>query len=203
MDAQIGESSSTGRPRRVLLAVIAAVVAFVVVAIAVWGLGRGGGSNGKPSSAAGSVSGSGSGSGVRAEIVSAAELARIARANGRPLYWAGSRSGTRIEYTETESGSTYVRYLTGSARAGSPSAGFVVVATYPQPDAYERVISIARRTGLTQWRLRDGAIAVVRPGRSRNVYLVYPAKPYQVEVYSPSRATTRDLVSGGRIRALG
>ena len=50
-----------------------------------------------------------------------------------------------LELTRTTDGTTYVRYLTGSSEAGAPGAGYVVVATYHQPDAYERVTRATAR----------------------------------------------------------
>ena len=138
--------------------------------------------------------------GVSPRIVSTETLRRFARANGRPLYWAGARPATRIEYTRKTDGSTFVRYLTGAAKAGNLSAGYVVVATYSQPDAYGRVSAIATRTHLPEKRLAGGGIAITRPGRPQNIYLVYPKLPYQIEVYAPTAERARRLVFAGAIK---
>jgi hypothetical protein len=203
------ETSGPGmRPpsrRRVLLAVLAGLVAFVAVAVAV-GLLAASDDDGATTATSGAPAGVDGGvasPAVPARIVTTAELEEIARESGGPVYWAGEQPGARIEYTRTADGSTYVRYLTGSAQAGSPSGDFVVVATYAQPNAYERVSGVARRTHLTIRTIPDGGIAVSRPGRPQNVYVAYPGQPYQVEVYSPSEATTNGLVLDGRVRPIG
>ena len=60
-----------------------------------------------------------------------------------PVFWAGPRSKARLEFTQTTDGRTYVRYLTGSAQAGVRRADYIAVATYPQPDAYNRATAAA------------------------------------------------------------
>jgi hypothetical protein len=140
---------------------------------------------------------------VEATIVSVEELRQASTASGRPVYWAGARDGARLEFTRTADGTTYVRYLTGSAQAGALGAGYVVVATYPQPDAYERVTSAAKEEQYFTADLPGRGRAVVKPERPQNVYVVYPGRPYQVEVYAPTADQARQLVFGGAVRPIG
>jgi hypothetical protein len=79
------------------------------------------------------------------------------------------------------------------------ASGYVVVATYAQPDAYGRVSAIASRKHLAVKHLANGGIAVTRPGRPQNIYLVYPEQPYQVEVYAPTAGEARRLVFSGAV----
>ena len=201
----VGSRPGGLRDRRVLLSAIAAVIVFAAVGASVWFLSS---DDSKSTGAPSGVTAPGGAApstvpGVRAQIVSSAKLRQIAAANGRPLYWAGPRSGTRLEYTQTPDGSTYVRYLTGSAKAGNDSADYVVIATYAQPNAFGRVSAIARRQQLSRVSLPNGGIAVTKPGRPQNIYIVYPNLPYQIEVYSRDAAVTRQLVFGGSIKPVG
>ena len=116
------------------------------------------------------------------------------------MYWAGLREGAELEYTRTSDGTTYVRYLTGSAKAGAPGADYVVVATYPQPGAYERVSSIADQRHFFTADLANEGLAVIKPDRPQNIYVVYPDSAYQIEVYAPTANAARQLVFGGAIR---
>lgn len=201
------ESSSPSSPitrRRAGLAIIVALIVFAAVGAFVWSLTSNDSDSAARSSAPGGLSargggGSGKVPGVRAEIVSEPKLRQLASASGRMVYWAGPRSGTRLEYTQIANGTTYVRYLTRSAKAGDPSARYLVVATYSQPDAFKRVSEIAGRQHLFIASLGNGGIAVTRPGRPQNVYVVYPGRPYQVEVYAPSAAEARRVAVSGAI----
>ena len=193
--------------RRVGLAIIAAVIVFAAVGAAVWLLQSNDSTESTSSGGPSGVSarpGTGPGTvrGVPAEVVSTSELRNLAATSGRPVYWAGQRAGTKLEYTQTSDGTTYVRYLTGSAKAGDPRARYLVVATYAQPDAFKRVSVIAGQQHLFVASLANGGIAVTRPGRPQNVYVVYPKQPYQVEVYAPSTADTRRLVVSGAIQPI-
>jgi len=197
---------ATGRRRRLLreratAAIFVALIVFAAVGALVWFLSSADSTASTPSVAP-AVSASGPVQGVAPRIVSVRTLHRIARVNGRPLYWAGARTA-RIEYTRRTDGTTFVRYLTGDAKAGDPSARYVVVATYSQPDAYERVTAIAARSHLFKVQLADGGAAVTRPGRPQNIYLVYPKLPYQVEIYAPTPSAARRLVFTGAIKPVG
>ena len=97
----------------------------------------------------------------------------------------------------------YVRYLTGSAKAGDKRASYVVVATYLQPNAFARVQSIAQRQHLSVERLPNGTIAVTEPTNARNVHLVFPVEPYQIEVYAPTAVEARRIVRSGAVRPFG
>jgi hypothetical protein len=188
---------------RLLLAAIAGLIVFAAVATALWYLDSTGGNSSTgsaaPSSAPAAPPAPTVVEGVNAKLVSSARLRKLAIANGQPIYWAGIRNGARLEYTRTRDGSTYIRYLTGGARPGSRGAGYIVVVTYAQPDAYRRVSAIARQKHLFVASLPNSGIAVTRPGRPQNMYVVYPKLPYQVEVYAPSAEQTRRLVFGGAI----
>ena len=186
---------STGRTRLVI-AVVAAVVVFAAAAIGVWQLN----SDDQGSNAASTSSTVPSTPpGVPARIVTTEQLRAFAAALGRPVYWAGSRPGARIEYTQASDGSTYVRYLTGSAAVGDKRPNFVVVATYPQPDAYARVRRAARANHYTVEQLSGGSIAVTEPRTPKNIHIVSRGRPYQVEVFAPTAAQARSIALSGAV----
>jgi hypothetical protein len=180
---------------RPLFGLGAAVVVFAAVAAFVWTRSSSDSNNtSAPPTTASTVRG------TKAEIVSFARLRALAAAAGRSIYWAGQRPGTRLEYTQRTDGTTYVRYLTGSAAAGAPGARYVVIATYTQPNALSRVKRTADQRHYSIANLPGGAIAVTKPARPENIYVVYPGRPYQIEVYSPRPAETRAIVFSGAIQ---
>jgi hypothetical protein len=186
---------TTGRPRLVIAGVVAVAV-FAAAAVAVWQLN----SDDQASDATTTSSTAPSTPpGVPARIVTPAQLRAFAAALGRPVYWAGSRPGARIEYTQASDGSSYVRYLTGSAAVGDTRPDFVVVATYPQPDAFARVRKAARTNHYDVEQLSGGAIAVTEPRTPKNIHIVSPGRPYQVEVFAPTAAQARSIALSGGI----
>jgi len=138
-----------------------------------------------------------------AEIVSADAL-REASANGAtPVYWAGELRGTRLELSQASEGRTYVRYLTGDAKAGDPRASFLTVSTYAQPEA----VAALRRQGK-----KPGGVLGDAPGSGtiyfdrndpQSVYLAYPGVSVEIEVYDPSPKHALQLVNSGQIVAVG
>jgi hypothetical protein len=188
---------------RTAAAIVVALIVFAAAAAVVWFL-RSSDSSSTPEPAPGSAnttaaSGGNTAPGIRAQVVSLAKLRELAGQASHPVFWAGPRLGSRLEFTQTTDGSTFIRYLTGSAKAGVQRARYVVVATYSQPDAYARVTKIARNSNYSVRTLPDGTVAVTKPGRPQNMYLVSRGKPYQVEVFAPTVAQTRSLVLGGAI----
>jgi hypothetical protein len=171
-----------------------ALVVFAVTAVLGWQLGS---DDGGTASTTAPSTASTRPVGVAAEIVSAAQLRALAQTLSRPVYWAGPSPPARIEYTQTSDGTTYVRYLTGGAQAGDKRSGYVVVATYAQPDAYTRVRAVARRNHYGVEELPNGGVAVTQPRSPRNLHIVYPGLPYQIEVYAPTAAEARHIALSG------
>ena len=194
-----GVGAAVGKaPPRWILAILIGIGALAVIAIAMW-LSD---SKSQQKDTAGAAA-STTAVGVSPRIVTVAGLRSLAHALGRPVYWAGERTGTSLEYTQASDGSVYVRYLTGSARAGDKRAAYVVVATYAQPNAFARVQSIARRQDLAAQRVPHGGIAVTNPANGRNVHLVYPLRPYQVEIYAPTAGEAQQIARTGAVVPVG
>ncbi|HZR93418.1 MAG TPA: hypothetical protein VFA44_13535 [Gaiellaceae bacterium] len=140
--------------------------------------------------------------GVPATVVSAAGLRTFARTAGHPVYWAGARSGRRYEISETAQGRIFVRYLPPGQPAGS-SRPYLTVGTYPLQDALAVTRGEAGRAGAVRVPAGDGAVAFYARSRPTNVYLAFPRVGYQVEVYDPSAAEAKRLVTSGRITPVG
>ena len=133
--------------------------------------------------------------------VSAAGLRSLAVGLGHPLYWLGDRPGTRLELTQTATGKVFVRYLPKSVSIGAPQP-YLTVGTYPFPNALAALRRVARTTGGETFALAGGGLAVVDAEYPKSIHIAYPGSPYQVEVFDPSPAEARALVTGGEVRAL-
>jgi hypothetical protein len=120
-----------------------------------------------------------------ASAVSEQTLRGLRGTLGRPIYWAGPRSGTTYELTQTKAGRVYIRYLPKGVEVGT-SKPYLTVATYRVKDAVAATERAARQSGSVRVQAGDGAVAFYRRSRpTTNVYLAFPG-------------------SGGRgVRALG
>jgi len=131
------------------------------------------------------------------------EELRAAAANaGRPIYWAGTGPGTRLELTETKAGKTFVRYLPRGVPVADKHPS-LTVATYPYPRAYAVTDKSSRKKSMVRARTLGGGLAVWSKKRPSNVYLAYPGSDVLVEVFSPGGVLGQRLVLAGKVSAVG
>jgi hypothetical protein len=122
---------------------------------------------------------------------------------GHPVYWAGSRAGSRYELTRTANGNIYIRYLPLTAALGAPRPDYLTVGTYPFRRAVPTLRRLARRQRAVSVRLEGGGFAVASGRRALNAYLAYPGADVQVEVFHPTPGRALQLVRSGRVVPLG
>ena len=80
---------------------------------------------------------------------------------------------------------------------------YLTVATYPFPGALAAVRRTAAKNPTGTIRLSGGGLAVVDAGYPKSIHVAYPGVPYQVEVFDPSPARARAIVSSGKVKAVG
>jgi hypothetical protein len=129
------------------------------------------------------------------QTLTAAELASAARSLGRPVYWAGPL-GERYELTRPAEDRVAVRYL----GANTGERGSLTVATYRIDDPIGAIRRAARTDTAKLHRLPRGALAVSDAAQGTNVYLAFPRRPYQIEVYDPQVGRALELVLDGQVR---
>jgi hypothetical protein len=137
----------------------------------------------------------------RPVVVSAKSLAKVATAAQRPIYWAGPQPRLTYELTKTRQGSFLLRYLAPGVALGVPAPA-LTVGTYPVTNALAAVKRLSLAKGASVMKLTGGGIAVISPRFPKSVYLAYPGSNYEVEVFDPSLAHARQLVSSGQITAV-
>ena len=134
-----------------------------------------------------------------ASAVSEQTLRSLRSTLGRPIYWAGPRSGTTYELTQTKGGRVFIRYLPKGVEVGT-SMPYLTVATYRVKDAVAATERAARQSGSVRVQAGDGAVAFYRRSRPTNVYLAFPGSAAQIEVFDPSGRTAKALVASSQIR---
>jgi hypothetical protein len=132
-------------------------------------------------------------------IRTVAELRAAAAASSAPIYWAGARADTRLEVSETSSGTVFVRYLPSGSAAGDLDP-HLTVATYARPNGYAEVQAAAKNEGSRSIELEGGGLAVYDVKAPTNLHLAFPGEAYQVEVFSPEGDLALRLVSNGKIQ---
>jgi hypothetical protein len=147
-------------------------------------------------------SGSSSSSASTSGAVSISEqgLMNVAGSVGHPIYWAGEQPGVTYELTNTADGRVYVRYLPAGVEAGA-NTPYLTIGTYPLPNAFGATRRIAHAKGAVTIPI-SGGIATYNVARPQSIYEAFPGSNFQIEVYSPSAAQAKQLVTGKRIIAV-
>jgi hypothetical protein len=203
----VADGTTVGRGTRQAPIRIGAVVALALaVAFVVWLLVRG---NDNPSSTAKTSPATATTPSKTTpapretvKAASARSLRALAGASGHPIYWAGPQAGVRYELTQVTDGRIYIRYLPKGVPIGDRRAAYLIVATYPVPNAYKAVRTAAKESGAVTFRTKRGGLAVYNQSAATNVYFAFPGSKYQVEVFDPKPSQARKLVRSGVIRPI-
>jgi hypothetical protein len=170
---------------------VGAVLAVAIAAgLIVWLATRGGGSHPTTVPKRGKV-----------VPISKRGLATLVDALKRPIYWAGPKAGYTYELTQSSGGRIYVRYLPRGVKLGSRKP-FLTIGTYSIPNAFALTEQVARKNDSVRVPIGHGGIAFYARSVPTNVYFAYPGSNYQVEVYDPSAARARRLVTSGQVAAV-
>ena len=175
--------------RRQEIRVGAVIAVAVAIGLVVWLVAVRGGGSSKPKTTAS----------IPPTAASPDRLRSLSKDVGHPIYWIGPETSTTYELTKTPSGRVYVRYLSGGAPVGTQNASYTFVGTYPFPDAYAALKSLANKGTNKSFSAPGGGLAVYAKSTPTNVYLAYPGSSVQIEVYDPSPSHARELISSGRV----
>ena len=193
LDRSPSAGPSPGRGRWLAIGAALGVVAALAVAVVLWLVFHG--DDGEPAPAVEKTN-------PGAVAVSPAGLGALATTLGQPVYWLGRKRGVTYELARTEAGVVFVRYLPPGVAPGA-NRPYLTVATYPFPGALAAVRRTAKRNPTGTIRLSGGGLAVVDAGYPKSIHVAYPGVPYQVEVFDPSPARARAIVSSGQVKAVG
>lgn len=137
-----------------------------------------------------------------AVAVSAKGLRTVATTLGHPVYWLGAKPGFTYELTQTVTGNVFVRYLPPRVRVGADKT-YLTVATYPFQGAFAAIQKLATGKAAVSIKLSSGGLAVVDAQYPKSIHLAYPGVNYEVEVFDPSPAQTRQVVASGQVQPVG
>lgn len=174
-------------PNRIIATIVIALLAAAVVAFLV--------TRGSDDQNSGSTATLGS----DARVVAEDGINDLATEVDHPVFWAGPREGTELEVATKPDGSSYVRYLTGGAKAGDTRPDFFTVATYPVPDAYARLEEVAGKPNSRSRKLDKDTLLVYTGSEPTSVYLAKKGVDLQIEVYDPTPGASLKAARAGEI----
>jgi hypothetical protein len=127
--------------------------------------------------------------------LSAQGLHTLAANVNQPIYWAGPKKGYLYELMRAPNGNVVIRYLPPGAEAGTRTPE-LTVATYPFKNALQALKNVSHGKQLD---VPGGGIALVDTRSPKSVHLAYPGVDFQVEVFDPSPARSREVAISGDV----
>jgi hypothetical protein len=206
-EAKLGASISRREPnrqhRKRRIRFGAAIALALAGGLAAWAI-VGNDGTGSPAASGGTTSKTTSATTTLAKAIgpiglSEKGLRTLTQSVNQPIYWAGAESGYLYELTRTTSGKIFVRYLPPGAKVGSKKSTFLIVATYPVPNAFR---SLKNLSSQHHFSIPGGGIAVVDQKHPESVHLAFPGVNYQFEVYDPSPARSLQIAKSGDVRSV-
>jgi hypothetical protein len=137
-----------------------------------------------------------------AQAASPGDLKSLARSLGHPVYWVGPRTDATYELIRAPGGKVIIRYLPHGVKVGTQKP-YLSVATYPLGGAFRAIEASAKKANQVTIKLANGGLAVFDSSYPKSIHLAYPGSNYQVEVFDPSAAQVRKLVSSGQVSTIG
>jgi len=128
-------------------------------------------------------------------MLSESELIDAVKQLGVDVYWAGPVKDAKYTLSVPSTGQAYVRYLPNGQGLNDTQANFVVIATYETTNAFDATQAAGNQTDGITFINPDGAAVYYSKTSPTNVYIAYPGKNVQIEVFHPVAATALDIAS--------
>jgi hypothetical protein len=123
------------------------------------------------------------------------ELTDAVKKLGATVYWAGPVKDAKYTLSVPGDGQAYVRYLPNGKGIEDTAPNYVVIATYATANAFEATQSAANSTSGVTFINPEGAAVYYNKSVPTNVYVAYPGKNYQIEIFDPIAKTALEIAS--------
>ena len=132
------------------------------------------------------------------------ELLSAVKKIGATVYWAGPVKDAKYTLSVPGEGQAYVRYLPNGQGINDTNPNYVVIATYLTENAFDATQSAGNQTNGVTFVNGDGAAVYYSKDTPTNVYVAYPGKNYQIEIFNPDSKTALEIASNrGALRQIG
>lgn len=129
-----------------------------------------------------------------------AEISKI----GTEVFWVGPLKGAKYSLINQSGGRIFITYLPDGNLNQNGKSNNVVIATYAIKDAFAATKEVGSNSSKSlKFTNDDGAIVYYDTNRPTNVYLAYPNKDFQIEIYDPTKGAALNLAtSKGKVRVI-
>jgi len=133
---------------------------------------------------------------------SLAKLKTAAASLGHPIYWVGPKQAYTPELARLSNGQVQVRYVP-TGQTGDATGSYLTIGTYPFVKAFATIQRLAKGPHAKTIHLSGGGLAVIDTQTPQSIHLAYPNSAYQIEVYDPSAADAKQVVSTDELKSIG
>jgi hypothetical protein len=121
------------------------------------------------------------------------ELKEIGQKTNQPIYWVGSSPEGVYTLTLAENEQSYVKYLPADSQTSDLENAYRIIATYLKPDAFSVTQSAGNQPGAVTLTNSEGAVIYYSSLTPNNVYLAYPGRNFQIEIFDPVPGAALEL----------
>lgn len=117
--------------------------------------------------------------------MTASELEGLAAKKDLEIYWGGPRPGYQYTVDASNRDALLLRYIKLDSKSSDFISNSRVIATYRSKDAFANSVAAAARPENTGFRNPDGSVVFYAKAKNTAVYLAFPKKKVQIEIYDP------------------
>lgn len=127
------------------------------------------------------------------KVLTQEELFSLVAENNLTAYWVGPLPGMKYSLTVTADKQIFVKYLPDGNGLTDSTPIYRVIATYPEPGAYDITRAAGTQANAVTFINDDGAAVYYSKDRPTNVYVAYSGINYEIEIFDPDAATALSL----------
>jgi hypothetical protein len=132
------------------------------------------------------------------------QLENLVEKKNLEIFWAGPRSGYLYTLDASDKSSLLIRYIKENSDGKDTAENSRVVATYRSGSAFENSVAAASLAGNTGFRNPDGSVVFYSLSNDTAIYLAYPKKKVQIEIFDPVPGQALSLaILHGQISEVG
>lgn len=127
--------------------------------------------------------------------LSQVELFQLVKDNQLTAYWAGPQDGAKFSLTVTADKQVFIKYLPGGKGLSDKNPSYRIIATYPEPAAFDITRAAGTQSNAVAFVNNDGAAVYYDKSKANNVYLAYSGINYSIEIFDPQADTALSLAT--------
>jgi len=123
------------------------------------------------------------------------ELFQLVKDNQLTAFWAGPQEGAKFSLTVTADKQVFIKYLPEGKGLSDTNPNYRIIATYPEPAAFDITRAAGTQSNAVAFVNNDGAAVYYDKSKANNVYLAYSGINYSIEIFDPDAEAALTLAT--------